>query len=284
MDITRLRLQFDQATKNLENKKKKLKELRTFYKKLQDEELFSEIYVLYRNKYIDQLDDDEKVLNKIISEKKLQINKLEKQIKDFSKSNNFKAKILKSEEILVAKEKNEFLQSVKCSNSQNTPAEILNFSLNRLKEIKELNRKLESLENEYENKNFFELNSLRDALSNYLEIKKKLKELNLDSLHFKSSEDLLPLKLCIGAAFCDRILVSKFEISDEKTRKKFLEMIENKPSNLFMNKIPRNVKENDVKALLDVNKEPTRSIKIINTYALINYSEDVNPRTIKMAL
>ena len=154
MDITRLRLQFDQATKNLENKKKKLKELRTFYKKLQDEELFSEIYVLYRNKYIDQLDDDEKVLNKIISEKKLQINKLEKQIKDFSKSNNFKAKILKSEEILVAKEKNEFLQSVKCSNSQNTPAEILNFSLNRLKEIKELNRKLESLENEYENKNF----------------------------------------------------------------------------------------------------------------------------------
>ena len=54
----------------------------------------------------------------------------------------------------MAKEKNEFLQSVKCSNSQNTPAEILNFSLNRLKEIKELNRKLESLENEYENKNF----------------------------------------------------------------------------------------------------------------------------------
>ena len=139
-------------------------------------------------------------------------------------------------------------------------------------------------EKEFCEKNFFELNSLRDALSNYLEIKKKLKELNLDSLHFKSSEDLLPLKLCIGAAFCDRILVSKFEISDEKTRKKFLEMIENKPSNLFMNKIPRNVKENDVKALLDVNKEPTRSIKIINTYALINYSEDVNPRTIKMAL
>ena len=132
--------------------------------------------------------------------------------------------------------------------------------------------------------NFLEINSLRETLSNYLDIKHRFLEMKLDPLFLCPNPDLLTLKLCIAAAFCDRYLISSLEISDEKQRNKYKDLLKNSNTSFLLTKIQPNVLDSDISQLLEVNKEPPESISIRNSFAVVSYPENSHIKTLKFAM
>ena len=132
--------------------------------------------------------------------------------------------------------------------------------------------------------NFLEVNSLREALCNYLDIKQKLLELRLDSMYYKPNNDINLLKLCIAAAYCDRFLISSYEISDEKSRSKYNDFLNRNNSGILITKLQPSITENDLLRLLEINLEAPSSIQINNTYTVIEYPPNVHKKTLQMAL
>lgn len=132
-------------------------------------------------------------------------------------------------------------------------------------------------------KNYFEVNSLREALSNYIDIKQRFLDLKLDPWYFKETPQEPSLKLCIAAAFCDRMLVSCYEIYDERMRNREIDMLPNSKS-MYISKFSNTISDEDIKGLLSTNKEQPESITVARSCAIIKYPENTNEKTLKMSL
>ena len=134
------------------------------------------------------------------------------------------------------------------------------------------------------NSHFLDPSSLREILSNSLEMKEKLVNFGVDPVYLLQNADEKVLKVCIAAAFCDRILVSRYEIGEERVRKREIEMLGNSTRKVYFNCQQDLIDKRDVKALLGICIEEPKRIEESGSMYVIEYHERVHEKTLKMAL
>jgi HrpA-like RNA helicase len=139
-------------------------------------------------------------------------------------------------------------------------------------------------EKKFCNEFFLEAGSLREILSNFLEMKEKLLDFGVDPVYFLEESNEKVLKFCIAAAFCDRILVSHYEISEERVRNREIEMLGKDTNKVYLNLHQSSVNSEDILQVLDVCIEKPLKVHHQNSLMVIEYKPSVHEKTLKMVL
>lgn len=139
-------------------------------------------------------------------------------------------------------------------------------------------------ERKFCNEQYMQAGALREILGNYLEMKKRLLDLGVDLLYFKEQAGELALKICISAAFCNRVLVSQYEILDDNMRNREINSLGGSASKVYLSKQKNSIDGNDMKQLLSICNEKPINIEQNSSAIIVEFSPQVHYKTLQMAL
>lgn len=134
------------------------------------------------------------------------------------------------------------------------------------------------------NEQLMQTGALREILGNYLEMKKRLLEFGVDPLYFREESGENVLKLCISAAFCNRVLVSQYEILDDRMRNREIDLLGKSTSKVYISKHQSSIDGNDLRQLLSACIQKPIKVEQVTSMMVVDFGPNVHFKTLQMAL